>query len=413
MSARKKHDLDRRLKAYFATLRPSPKDAPRRAVNWQLYAAVTGSAMAMATSASAATVGSGIRDVMAERTASVRIAKQHLTSAGMMPWMKAAKLGIAMQTSVMSQANGPVISAGGVVPLYGTQSVIQPGEWISIYGKNLATQTAEWDGTFGTSLGGTTVEINGRLAFPVFVSPSQINVQAPDDTATGLVSVVVATSAGTTGSSVTLSPFAPSFELSDGEHVSAIILRTDGLGAYGDGTYDILGTGASCLGYVTVGAKPGDSVVLFAVGFGPTTPAVPAGTAFSGAAPVNNPVGLFINGVPVEPTFVGMSSAGLYQINFIVPPGLGEGDVPIEATVGGMETQPGVLFTLQGAVPIPCDSYGGYDGSGGQGTGSGGAPFGGSGGVGSGGSGGGSGGGSARPVHGKKPYQPKLRFAPK
>src|SRR5580704_14811307 len=39
----------------------------------------------------------------------------------------------------------PSISPGGVVPLFGTASVIQPGEWISIYGSNLASVTATWD----------------------------------------------------------------------------------------------------------------------------------------------------------------------------------------------------------------------------------------------------------------------------
>ena len=56
MGATRKLDLDRRLEAYFATLRSSSlREALKRSAgNWQTYAAVTGSAMAMATSASAA-----------------------------------------------------------------------------------------------------------------------------------------------------------------------------------------------------------------------------------------------------------------------------------------------------------------------------------------------------------------------
>jgi uncharacterized protein (TIGR03437 family) len=96
-----------------------------------------------------------------------------------------------------------------------------------------------------------------------------------------------------------------------------------------------------------VAAKPGDIVELFGVGFGPTTPVVPAGKAFSGAAPVNSPITLYINNVTVTPTFVGLSSAGLYQINLIVPSGLGQGDVPIQAIAGGMQTQSFALFSLQ------------------------------------------------------------------
>src|SRR5262249_10562833 len=128
---------------------------------------------------------------------------------------------------------------------------------------------------------------------------------------------------------VTLSDFAPSFILLAPRFVSGIILRSDGSGAFGGGTYDILGPTGASFGYPTVSAQAGDIVELFGVGFGPTTPAVPAGAVFLGTSPVNNPVSLYINNVLIQPTFVGVTSAGLYQINLIVPPGLGEGAVPI------------------------------------------------------------------------------------
>src|ERR1035438_3566732 len=80
MRAPRKLDLDHRLDGYFATLRSSSlRDAVKRSAgNWQIYAAVTGSAMAMATSASASIIGSGIRDNRADPIASVLAAKQHL-----------------------------------------------------------------------------------------------------------------------------------------------------------------------------------------------------------------------------------------------------------------------------------------------------------------------------------------------
>ena len=82
----------------------------------------------------------------------------------------------------------PAISTGGVVPVYGTANMIQPGEWVSIYGTNLASGTAVWNNDFPTSLGNTSVTINGRPAYLSMVSPGQINLQAPDDTALGAVS---------------------------------------------------------------------------------------------------------------------------------------------------------------------------------------------------------------------------------
>jgi len=397
---------DPRLEAHFATLRaPSLKNLlPRSAGNWQLYAAVTGSAMAMATGASAALIGAGISDTDPELFARVTAARPRTANSGNMPLMNARQA---------NPAVAPSIGSGGVVPIFGTANTIQAGEWISIYGTNLASGTAMWNGDFPISLGGASVTINGKAAYLMYVSPGQINLQSPDDVATGAVSVVVTTAAGSATSMVTLSPFAPSFSLlettKDGSgYVAGIILRSDGSGTQGGGAYDILGPTGDFFGYRTVAAKAGDIVELFGVGFGPTTPGVPAGGAFTGAAPVNNPVNLYIDNVIVQPGFVGLSSGGLYQINLTVPSGLGAGPVPIQCFAGGVQTQAKVLFSLQGS------SGGTYPGGGGP-TGTVGPTFPFTGTSGWGGSpGGGSGGGTGSIRRKKKPrYEPRLQFPPK
>jgi uncharacterized protein (TIGR03437 family) len=241
----------------------------------------------------------------------------------------------------------PSITPGGIVPVFSTEKTIQPGEWVSIYGANLASLSAIWNGNFPKSLGGTSVTINGNAAYLWSVNATQINLQAPDDTATGSVPVVVTTASGAFTSTVTLARFAPSFSLLDSKHVSGIILRTDGSGSQGGGAYDIIGPTGNSLGYPTVAAKAGDTIALFAVGLGPTNPAVPAGQAFSGLAPTTNPLTLLINNVGVTPAFAGLSSAGLYQINLTVPAALGTGDVPVVATVGGVQTPLNVMISLQ------------------------------------------------------------------
>jgi uncharacterized protein (TIGR03437 family) len=236
----------------------------------------------------------------------------------------------------------PSISSGGIVP-----ATVQPGQWVSIYGSNLAGSTTSWTGNFPTSLAGTSVTIDGKLAYLSYVSPGQINLQIPNDSKTGAVPVAVTTGGGTGSSSVTLAQFGPTFFLLDGPmHVAGIILRSDGSGAYGGGSYDILGPTGNSLGYATVAAKPGDVVELYGSGFGPTNPKVLAGQTFSGAASTTNPVTLHINSVSVTPAFAGLSGAGLYQINLTVPSGLGTGEVPLQGAVGGVET-PVAVFSLQ------------------------------------------------------------------
>jgi uncharacterized protein (TIGR03437 family) len=228
----------------------------------------------------------------------------------------------------------PTISSGGVVPANSSSNTIQPGEWVSIYGTNLASVTQTWAGNFPISLGDTSVTIDGKAAYLSLVSPGQVNLQAPQDTATGSVSVTVTTASGSVTSTVTLAQYAPSFFLLDTKHVAGIIIRSDGSGAYDGGAYDIIGPTGTSLGYPTVAAKAGDFVELFGTGFGPTDPVVPAGQAFSGAAPATSPVMLLINNLSVTPSFAGLSGAGLVQINLTVPAGLGTGRCPTPGDCG-------------------------------------------------------------------------------
>jgi uncharacterized protein (TIGR03437 family) len=237
----------------------------------------------------------------------------------------------------------PTITPGGIVPVDSTVGTIQPGEWVSIYGTNLARTTEIWSGDFR----GAIVTIDGKAAYLSYVSPGQINLQAPDDAARGPVQVAVTTPGGTATATVTLGQFAPSFLLFDSKHVAGIILRSNGSGAYGGGAYDILGPTGTSLGYSTVAAKAGDIVELFGTGFGPTNPTVEAGEVFSGAAATTNAVRFLINNVSVTPMWVGLSGAGLDQINLTVPAGLGTGDVSLVATVGGAQTPPYVVISLQ------------------------------------------------------------------
>jgi uncharacterized protein (TIGR03437 family) len=251
------------------------------------------------------------------------------------------------EVSISAGQPAPSITTGGVVPIYSNVSTVEPTEWVSIFGTNLARGNATWNGNFPTSLGGTSVTIDGEPAYIWYVSPNQINLQVPDDSTLGLVPVVVTTPGGTFTSTVTLAVTAPQFSLLDTTHVAGIILRSDQSGAYGGGTYDILGPTGTSLGYPTVAAKAGDNVELFGVGFGPTTPAIPAGQPFSGAAPTNKTVILRINFQYVTPTFSGLVSAGLYQINFTVPAGLGTGEVLLTATAGVGQTPLDAVMSLQ------------------------------------------------------------------
>ena len=242
-----------------------------------------------------------------------------------------------------ANTNAPSILANGIVPVGSSIPSIQPGSWAVIYGSNLATSTVSWDGTFPTTLGGASVTVNGKPAYLYFASPGQINFQAPDDTATGSVNVVVTTANGTSTSTVTLANTAPSL-LTFGDaanHVAGVISRPVG--------FDFLGPTGSSLGFATVAAKAGDVVVLFGVGFGPVVgTAPPAGKPFSGA--LSTPPGavtLRIANQTVPLDFSGLTSAGLYQFNVRIPTGLGTGDKSVVFSVGGLSTASNNVISLQ------------------------------------------------------------------
>jgi uncharacterized protein (TIGR03437 family) len=238
----------------------------------------------------------------------------------------------------------PAITSGGVVPVFSLATTIQPGSWVSIYGSDFAEATSLSGGDFPTSLGGVSVTINSKPTFLSLVSPTQINLQAPDDTATGTATVVVTNAAGTTSGTVTLGHYGPSFSLLDSKHAAAIVTTPRSAGN-GGGGYDIIGP-AGAHSHPARPVKPGEVVQLYGVGFGPTTSPVPAGQPFSGAAPCVTMPQITIGGVPATVNFGGIVESGLFQFNVVVP-NAGSGDQPLQAIAGGITTPGNVFLTLQ------------------------------------------------------------------
>jgi len=239
---------------------------------------------------------------------------------------------------------GPIIpvaslTPSGIVPVFSNISTVQPGAWISIYGSGLANGTSQWNGDYPTSLGGATVTIDGKAAYLWYVSPGQINLQVPDDSKKGCVPVVINTANGSITSSVDLEPFSPSLSLLDSQYVAGVILTPNGTGAYGGGTYDLMGpTGR--FSFNTRPVRRGETVELFAVGLGPTKTPVPAGKVYTGPpASTSNPIQVVLKnqqGNFFSPVvqFAGLVASGVYQINATIPQTFPTGQFQIIVSVG-------------------------------------------------------------------------------
>ena len=236
------------------------------------------------------------------------------------------------------------VSISGVSNNASGAPAITSGSWVSIYGTNLSATTRGWQtsdfsgNTLPTKLDGVSVTIDGRSAAVYYVSPGQLNVQAPGDSAIGAVQVVVANSWGSATATATLAQYSPGF-FSLGKYVAAVHAT--------DGAY-VAPTGYFGPGAASRPAAPGETILLFGTGFGPTTPAVPAGQAFIGAAPLADVTQfhIAIGGVPAAVSFAGLVAAGEYQFNVVVPP-LPDGDQPVAATIAGAATQAGLSLSVK------------------------------------------------------------------
>jgi uncharacterized protein (TIGR03437 family) len=186
-------------------------------------------------------------------------------------------------------------------------------------------------------LDGTGVMIDGKSAAVYYVSPGQLDVQAPTDSATGPVSVVV------THNQLMSSPFtaqlqadAPAFFLYAGTKY--------GIASHLD--FSLVGDPSVIPG--TSPAKPGEVVILWGTGFGPTSPPTPAGTLFSGAPAAETLSTVTINGQAASNIGTALSpgSVGLYQVAIQLPALLPSGAVPIQASLGGVPSPAGVQIFI-------------------------------------------------------------------
>jgi uncharacterized protein (TIGR03437 family) len=238
-----------------------------------------------------------------------------------------------------TQAAGTVTA---VVNAGSFQPGIASGAWLAIFGTNLSQRTYTWqaadivDGKLPTSLQGVSVTINGIPAYIDYISPTQINVLAPDDATMGSVQVQV-TTAGQTSNAVTVqkSQFSPAFLTLDGSHVAALHLD-----------YSLVGPPNLLSGATSTPAKPGEIIQLYAVGFGPANPPQPTGQQVASATPLANDVQVTIGGQTATVQYAGLVQAGLYQFNVTVP-AVANGDATLVATIGGIPSQKGVALTVQ------------------------------------------------------------------
>ena len=240
---------------------------------------------------------------------------------------------------VVGGASGPAVTA--VTNAASGNAAIAPNTWTSINGANLAptANSRSWaasdfiNGTLPTSLDGVSVTVNGIRAYVSYISPKQINFLTPPGTLTGSIQVqVTVNGAASTPFTVLAQQLDPAF-FGWGNYVVA---------THADNT--LVGPTTLFPGQSTP-AKPGETITLWANGFGETSkPVIPGAPTQSGTlTPL--PV-VRIAGQAADVKFAGLVQDGLYQINVTVPPGTANGNQTISAGASGASTPVGTLLSV-------------------------------------------------------------------
>lgn len=199
-----------------------------------------------------------------------------------------------------------------------TSRTVAPLSFLTLRGANLSLGEASFDGgepggLLPTELGGVRVLVNGKLAFPYRVSPAEVTVLLPEETATGVLPVEVQNENGSAFGTVAVEPYAPAI--------------------YVDGLKPL---------------RTGQTAVIPVTGVGPLFPAPPDNRqlAVPSQVPETNGLKLFLDGVVVRIESAVMTQLGTVDLTFTVPAAL-NGDAAVEVRAGGKASQNGVRVPIE------------------------------------------------------------------
>jgi uncharacterized protein (TIGR03437 family) len=230
------------------------------------------------------------------------------------------------------------VGAGGILNAasFAQQAPIAPGSYITIFGSQLAQGQASAPSVpLPVTLGGSSVALAGQPAPLVFASGGQVNAIVPYGIAVNTTQQLIVSSGSSISvpQPITVAAAAPGIYTVNGS---------------GQGQGIIIGVNSAGAQTIADPSNPvhaGDTIVIYCTGLGEVSPPVAAGSP----APLNvlsstvNPVTVTIGGVTASVAFAGLTpaSAGLYQVNAVVPAGVSAGDqVPVVLAAAGQQSQP-------------------------------------------------------------------------
>lgn len=268
-------------------------------------------------------------------------------------------------------AGAPLAYYGGVVDdaVFGQSGMsVAPGDIVALFGDQLSFVAPVYQPTppLANILGGASVTVNGETAPLYFSSYGQINFQIPTDIAAGTALVQVATAVANPLLPLTVAGNTVSVNVVN--RAPRLLLLSNGYGAIEDASQAYaLPVPATMLfpGFTSKPATRGDVLTVYAIGLGPTSPAVAAGQPAPDGSVSLGPLAQLISmptvqfsgvtsgplGEPVTatPSYAGLSPyfAGLYQVNVAIPASTPLGTVKIALTFPDGTTSNSVEIAVQ------------------------------------------------------------------
>ena len=250
-----------------------------------------------------------------------------------------------------------VVSAGPpVVDFQGVQDnatfvpgdAVAPGDIAVVKGQQLSTKDFVQAGAppIPTQLSDTQVLFNGQPLPLYYTLYGQIACEIPSDAPIGTSLVQVKRQDGQVSNQVSVDIAARAPRILVGPSLYGVITNQDGSRPMPEGSWP---------GVLTHAAKAGDTLTLWAIGLGATSPDVATGQPAPSSEPLARltslPVVAFgggVGGATAAPLFAGLSPtyAGLYQVNVTIPDNAPKGNVYVSLAFGS-STSNSVLIFIQ------------------------------------------------------------------
>jgi uncharacterized protein (TIGR03437 family) len=230
--------------------------------------------------------------------------------------------------------NGPVITAVSDNLIDG--GAVTPGGWFYVKGMDLADTQRIWGGsdfadpnTLPTDLNGVEVWVNGSPVPVYFISPGQVNAQAPTNISGTIAVQVVRLGLFSNILTAPVAQIQPSvyyYQVGSKSYAAALFVD-----------YTIMGDPAVVPG--TRKAKPGDIIQLYASGLAPAQSG-----AVTSPVPITG-IGVTIGTTDAQVLYAALVAPGQFQVNLTVPQ-LADGEYSIVVSASGKTSQSNVLFEI-------------------------------------------------------------------